>query len=93
MNIVEIKSENYIAKINLSRGGNCISLKNVRYGADILREPNYSEKLDNPFLYGMPILFPVNRISNGSLNYIDNNFSFNAVREILSEFIPELKDI
>jgi glycosyltransferase involved in cell wall biosynthesis len=35
----------------------------------------------------------LNRISNGSLNYIDNNFSFNAVRETLSEFIPELKDI
>lgn len=64
MNIIEIKSNTYTAKINLSRGGNCISLYNVEHDAHILREPDYTN-LDSPFLYGMPILFPVNRISGG----------------------------
>lgn len=27
MNIARIKSDNYAAEVNLSRGGNCISLK------------------------------------------------------------------
>ena len=65
MNIYEITSGEYSAKINLSRGANCISLRNMRYHALILREPDYSSELDNPYLYGMPILFPVNRIDGG----------------------------
>ena len=64
--IIEIKSGNYISKINLSRGANCISLINKKYNANILREPNYQSKIENPYFYGMPILLPVNRIENGT---------------------------
>lgn len=67
-NIITLKSTEYTAKINLSRGANCISLRNERFGAEILREPDYN-RLDNPFLYGMPILFPVNRIEGGSFEF------------------------
>ena len=58
----------YTAVINLSRGANCISLRHES-GAVILREPEDPDQLDNPFLYGMPILFPVNRIENGAFTF------------------------
>ena len=64
-NIVKILFGEYSAKINITRGANCISLKNSKYNASVLREPDYSKPLDNPYLYGMPILFPVNRIEGG----------------------------
>ncbi|MBQ7841126.1 MAG: aldose 1-epimerase [Lachnospiraceae bacterium] len=76
MNIVEIKSHTYTAKINLSLGGNCISLYNAVYDAHILREPDYTKALDNPFLYGMPILFPVNRISGGRFEFEGREYVF-----------------
>lgn len=59
----------------MSRGANCISLKNEEYGVNILREPDYAH-LDNPYLYGMPILFPVNRISNGTFEFEDRTYVF-----------------
>lgn len=76
MKIYEIKKGSYSAKINLSRGANCISLRNSKYNAMILREPDYSEPLDNPYLYGMPILFPVNRISGGKFVFEDREYVF-----------------
>ena len=48
--IIELKSGYNIAKINLSRGANLISLINTKYNADILRIPDY-DNLDNPYLY------------------------------------------
>ncbi len=76
MNIARIKSDNFAAEVNLSRGGNCISLKNKKYCVNILREPDYSKELDNPFLYGMPILFPVNRISDGTFEFEGRKYTF-----------------
>ncbi len=58
-----------MAEINIHRGANCISLKNDRYGVSLLREPPERGPLDNPYLYGMPILFPVNRIEGGSFTF------------------------
>lgn len=74
--IKEIKHDEYTAKINLSRGANCISLRHSEYKAEILREPDYSAKLDNPYLYGMPVLFPVNRISGGQFEFEGRVYSF-----------------
>ena len=76
MNIYEIKHGTYSAKINLSRGANCISLRNSQYKANILREQDYSAPLDNPYLYGMPILFPVNRISDGKFVFENREYVF-----------------
>lgn len=66
-----IKLENgaLSAVIDLSRGANCIALRDARYGAKILREPPEDGALDNPYLYGMPILFPVNRIEGGAFDF------------------------
>ena len=72
--IEQIKYGNYSAKINLSRGTNCVSL---RMGScKLLREPDYTKELDNPYLYGMPILFPVNRISGGYFEFEGRKYQF-----------------
>lgn len=76
MRIEELRNADWIAKINVSRGGNCISLNNVKYDYCILREPDYESGIDNPFLYGMPILFPVNRISGGKFEFEGRIYEF-----------------
>ena len=74
--IEKIEFGSYSACINLSMGANCISLRNERYKAKILREPDYSKELDNPYLYGMPILYPANRISNGKFTFEGREYKF-----------------
>lgn len=80
--IVRLQAGDYTALINSERGANCISLRNSKYKANILREPNESGVLDNPYLYGMPILYPANRISGG-------NFEFEGKKYILPINEPE----
>lgn len=77
----EINHKDYTAKINLSRGANCISLRNEKYNAVILREPDYEKGLDNPYLYGMPVLFPVNRISGGKFMFEERQYDFGINEE------------
>ena len=77
MDIRELRGGGYSAFINLSRGANCIGLRHESYGARILREPDYrAGELDNPYLYGMPILFPVNRISGGCFSFEGREYVF-----------------
>lgn len=77
MDIREIRFGEYSASINVSRGANCISLRHGGYGARILREASYDGgELDNPYLYGMPILFPVNRISGGCFSFEGREYVF-----------------
>lgn len=73
--MVYLQAGGYAATINPKRGANCISLQNVDYEAKILREPNY-EHLDNPYLYGMPILYPNNRISEGRFVFEGREYIF-----------------
>lgn len=74
--IVKLQAGDYTALINTERGANCISLRNSKYNAVILREPNKSGVPDNPYLYGMPILYPVNRISGGSFEFEGRIYRF-----------------
>ena len=71
-----IRYADWYASVDLAHGANCISLRNEKYGAKLLREPPTSHKLDNPYLYGMPILFPVNRIENGSFLFEGRKYVF-----------------
>ena len=71
-----ITAGDWSATIDLARGANCISLQNRRHGVSVLREPPASGKLDNPYLYGMPILFPVNRIENGCFSFEGRTYTF-----------------
>ena len=73
-NIINLSKNDFTCKINLSLGANLISL---RYKQDkILREPDYTKPLDNPYLYGMPILFPVNRIEGGRFTFEGREYVF-----------------
>ena len=77
MELKSLQYGDYSAVINLSLGANCISLRNRRYGVRLLREPDYKKgELDNPYLYGMPILFPVNRISGGRFFFDGREYRF-----------------
>ena len=76
MDIKRISGGGYVAYINLSRGANCISLRHEPTSSVILREPPKSYELDNPFLYGMPILFPVNRIENARFEFEGRQYVF-----------------
>ncbi len=73
IDIVRITYEDYSAEINLNRGGNCVSLKNKKYNADILHSGG---DCDNPYVCGMPILFPANRISNGEFDFEGRKYIF-----------------
>ncbi len=75
MRMETIKFGIWLAKINVSRGANPIRLYNEKYGAEILRIPDYG-RFDNPYLYGMPILFPVNRISGGAFWFEGREYRF-----------------
>ena len=74
-NVITIQKYGFIAKINTSRGGNLISFSRLGENS-LLREPSYDKPLDNPYLYGMPILFPVNRISNGKFTFEGREYVF-----------------
>lgn len=76
MDIRRISSHGYVAKINITRGANCIRLTHTSSGAKILREPKYDGSPYNPFLYGMPILFPQNRISGGQFEFEGRKYVF-----------------
>ena len=77
MNLQTIRCGDWEAVVNLSRGANCIRLRNEARGVRILREPDpHTETLDNPYLYGMPILFPVNRISGGCFTFEGREYRF-----------------
>lgn len=73
-NCLAVSGGGYTARIDLQRGANCVSLRNEKYGAVILRERG--KVLDNPYLYGMPVLFPVNRISGGRFSFEGREYVF-----------------
>ena len=73
---IRIFCGDWSAEINIGAGANCISLKNDRYGVSLLREPPENGELDNPYLYGMPILFPVNRIEGGDFEFEGRRYVF-----------------
>lgn len=75
-NSVVLRGGGYQAVIDLDRGANCVSLRNEQYRARILREPKAGQAPDHPFLYGMPVLFPVNRISGGRFLFEDREYIF-----------------
>ena len=74
--LIKLERDAWSAVIDLFHGANCISLRNKRYHATLLREPPECVKLDNPYLYGMPILFPVNRIENGTFEFEERQYVF-----------------
>ena len=60
-----------------SWGSNLIRLRHKSSGIDIFRTPESAEAFWNmPVLYGVPILFPPNRIENGVFEYDGKTYRF-----------------
>jgi aldose 1-epimerase len=58
-------------------GSNLISLIHKTSDTKLLREPQSSEQFwDHPAVYGTPILFPPNRIANGTFTFNDHVYHF-----------------
>lgn len=63
-------------------GSNLISLRLKSKDADLLRVPESKSQYDkNPCLYGMPILFPPNRIDSGTFTYGGQTYQFTKNEE------------
>lgn len=71
---ITIRRGGYTAVILPERGANCINLFHEESGAHILRTFD-GEKPGNPFLYGMPILFPPNRIKGGRFTFDSREYA------------------
>lgn len=58
-------------------GSNLIMLKDLQRNLDLLRTPIHAEELkNNPVVYGIPILFPPNRINGGKFRINDRIYEF-----------------
>ncbi len=79
----------YEAKIQPSRGANCLSFKHFPSKICALRTYNPDEitELDNPFLYGTPLLFPPNRIKGGRFTYDGREYTLPVNEEATGCFL------
>lgn len=68
MELIELRCGTLRAVIN-PHGATCISLRDESLGLSALREPCYERGVDNPFLYGIPLLWPQNRIEGGEFEF------------------------
>lgn len=74
-----MKTEKYEAMLVPSMGANVLRLYAYINGKtiDILHTPEHaSDLLSNPFAYGIPVLFPANRVSGGSYTWDGITYSF-----------------
>lgn len=73
---IELQGGGYTALIDEKRGANCIRLRHAASGASLLRERGAEQQVDNPYLYGMPILYPANRIAGGCFTFEGRRYTF-----------------
>ena len=86
-----------------ARGGNLIALRDLRRGYRFLREPDRrqmnGEFQQNPNVFGIPVLFPPNRIDQGRFTWGDHTYTFalnekqwnNSLHGILNTATWEIK--
>lgn len=76
-NTVTISGGGYTASFRTDKGGNCVQLLHVPSGANILRTPPNEEKFtENANVYGMPLLFPPNRVRDGEYTFQGREYHF-----------------
>ncbi len=73
---IDLQCKTCSAVIDPAHGANCVRLRHEGYHATILRELPENHEPDNPYLYGMPILYPVNRISGGQFEFEGRTYRF-----------------
>ena len=69
----------YEAIIVPSVGANLVKLYNKKEKVDILRTPTFEEMetfLSRPQIFGVPLLFPPNRIEDGKYSFAGKNYEF-----------------
>ena len=67
----------YTAWIRADHGANCVKLMHAPSGADMLRTPPSDEIWrENANIYGMPFLFPPNRILDGQYTFRGRTYHF-----------------
>ncbi|HML47017.1 MAG TPA: hypothetical protein PKE04_09760, partial [Clostridia bacterium] len=72
-----LRAGDLIARICPSMGGNVIQFGNSSAGVEALRIPPDARTLrDNPNVYGMPLLFPPNRICGGTYTFQGRTYAF-----------------
>lgn len=65
-----LRGTNYEALLAPQLGGNCFSLVHLPTGAQLMRAPQSLSALrESPNVYGTPLLFPPNRIKDGTYTY------------------------
>lgn len=76
---IEMEAGGYSALIVPSVGSNLVSLVNKTLGIDILRTPK-SDEMDvfatRPQVFGLPILFPPNRIEDGTYTFKGRRYDY-----------------
>ena len=79
MRAVEFSKGDYTALLIPGMGANLIRLTNTRLGAEILRAPADDEVetfKGRPHVFGLPILFPPNRIEDGCYTFGGRTYRF-----------------
>jgi aldose 1-epimerase len=75
----ELNCYPYQAVILPKFGANLIAFRNVEKDYDFIREPSIHEMEDfqqKPFLYGIPVLFPPNRLEDGTFTFSGKVYHF-----------------
>lgn len=74
---VRINGGGYSAVVLPGFGANCIQLRHEATGAELLRTPESAEEMTaSPNVYGLPLLFPPNRIRNGTYTFDGREYRF-----------------
>ena len=74
---VRLRCRSYEALILPDKGANCISLRHLPTGAELFRTPAAPEEIDQaPNVYGLPLLFPPNRIRDGVYTFQGRRYAF-----------------
>lgn len=76
---VEFAKGDYAALLVPSVGGNLVRLANTRLGAEILRTPEPDEIetfRSRPQVFGLPLLFPPNRIEDGRYTFEGRTYQY-----------------
>lgn len=79
MRAVEMTKGDYEALLLPGVGANMVRLRHRGFGVDILREPAEDEGAlfrERPHVYGLPILFPPNRIRDGRYEFEGRTYRF-----------------
>ncbi len=76
---VEFSKGDYVAMLIPSVGANLVRLANTKLGVEILRTPTEEEIetfKSRPQIFGLPLLFPPNRIENGRYEFEGRTYQY-----------------